>query len=93
MQVEPIHHDIGHDARQLTVESHNDVIRWTGGVFHGSLDPRQWRLTVHVGGGFAADAVLGNWIVQHGSRFEVLTCDEFDRKYKRAEWDRPGSTS
>lgn len=92
MKVIPRPQDNGFEAHQLTVENREFVVRWTGGIFHGDADPRQWRLALHAGSGLVRDAYLGNWIVRHlAGHFEVMTCDEFDRRYERI--DRPGNAA
>jgi len=89
MKVIPRQTDNGFEAHQFTVEAREFVVRWTGGVFHGDADPRKWALLIHTGNGVAREAHLGNWIVRHVGHFDILTSDEFDRRYKRL--DRPGN--
>lgn len=91
MKVIPRPQDNGYDAHQFTVENRAFIVRWTDGIFHDDADPRDWELTVHGGNGVAIKARLGSWIVRKVIGFEVLSCDEFDRKYERL--DRPGNVT
>lgn len=76
------------DAHQLTFETCKFVVAWTEGIFHDSENPRDWELILHIGNGVAGIARLGNYIVRHTGFWEIMTCDEFDRRY--APLDRPG---
>lgn len=78
------------DAHQLTFETRKFVVAWTEGLFHDSENPRDWELILHIGNGVAGIARLGNYIVKHTGFWEILTCDEFDRRY--VPLDRPGNS-
>lgn len=77
------------EAHQLTFETRALVVAWTGGIFHDSENPRDWELLLHVGDGLVGIARLGNYIVKHVGYWEILTCEQMDRRY--APVDRPGN--
>lgn len=90
IKVVPRPHDAAFfESYQLTFETRKAVLAWTEGLFHDDADPRNWRLKLHIGNGVAADARLGNYIVKHTGYWEILTCDEYDRRY--VPLDRPGN--
>lgn len=92
MRVVPRPQDAAYfDAHQLTFETCKFVVAWTEGIFHDSENPRDWELILHIGNGVAGIARLGNYIVRHTGFWEIMTCDEFDRRY--VPLDRPGNST